>query len=179
MKINLPIVSLALLMLVSSISFAASKEEVNAKTQETLQAFYGYSSAGKALSEKAAGILIFPSIIKAGFFVGGEFGEGALLVDGKITDYYNTASASIGYQLGAQERSQIILFMDKITLDKFRYSNGWDASLNGSIAVTTLGAGKDFSVENTKEPIIAFAFSHKGLMGNLTIEGTKITKIYK
>lgn len=102
-----------------------------------------------------------------------------MIIDGKVSDYYNTASASFGYQLGVQERSQVILFMDKTTLDKFRSSDGWDAGLNGSIAITTLGAGKDFSIENIKEPIIAFAFSHKGLMGNITLEGTKITKIKK
>lgn len=179
MKLKLRLYSFLILIFTYSIAIAASKEEIDAKTQETLQTFYSFSTAGKVLSDKAAGILIFPSIVKAGFFVGGEFGEGALMIDGKITDYYNIVSASFGYQLGAQERSQVILFMDKTTLDKFRYSDGWDASVNGSIAITTLGAGKDFSVENVKEPIITFVFSHKGLMGNLTLEGTKITKITK
>ena len=179
MKFKLQLLSFLVFISISLFGFAASRDEIDAKTQETLKTFYTFSFAGKALSEKASGILIFPSIVKAGFFVGGEFGEGALMVDGKITDYYNTASASFGYQLGAQERSQVILFMDKTALDKFRYSDGWDAGVNGSVAITTLGAGKDFSVENVKEPIIAFAFSHKGLMGNLTLEGTKITKITK
>lgn len=179
MKLKLHFFSFFVLIFISSIAIAASKEEIDAKTQETLQTFYNFSSAGKVLSDKAAGILIFPSIVKAGFFFGGEFGEGALIIDGEVTDYYNTASASFGYQLGVQERSQVILFMDKTTLDKFRSSDGWDAGINGSIAITTLGAGKDFSIENIKEPIIAFAFSHKGLMGNITLEGTKITKIKK
>jgi lipid-binding SYLF domain-containing protein len=71
------------------------------------------------------------------------------------------------------------LLIKKTALDKFRSSDGWDAGINGSIAITTLGTGKDFSIENIKEPIIAFAFSHKGLMGNITLEGTKITKIQK
>lgn len=167
------------LSFISLSAFAASKEEIDAKVQETLKNFYQFSSAGEALAKKSAGILVFPSIIKAGFVAGGEFGEGALVVDGKIKDYYNSASASVGLQIGAQERSEVILFMDKTALQKFEYSDGWDAGVDGSIAITTLGAGKDFTIENSKEPVIGFAFGMKGLMGNLTLEGTKITRVKK
>ena len=146
------------------ISKAASKEEIDAKVQETLQTFYKFSSAGESLAKKSAGILVFPSIIKAGFVAGGEFGEGALVVDGKIKDYYNSASASFGFQIGAQERSEVILFMDKTALEKFEHSDGWDAGIDGSIAITTLGTGKDFTIENSKEPVIGFAFGMRGLM---------------
>ena len=170
---------LAFFFLIPSFTFAASKEETDAKVQETLKNFYQFSSAGEALAKKSVGILVFPSIIKAGFVGGGEYGEGALLVDGKIKDYYNTVSASFGLQIGAQERSQVILFMDKTSLQKFEYSEGWDAGVDGSIAITTLGAGKDFTIENSKEPVIGFAFGMKGLMGNLTLEGTKITRVKK
>ena len=168
------------LLLASPIfSFAASKDEIDAKVQETLKTFYQFSSAGESLANKSAGILVFPSIIKAGFMAGGEYGEGALVVDGKIKDYYNTAAGSFGFQLGVQDRSEVILFMTKESLASFEYSDGWDAGVDGSIAITTLGAGKDFSLENTKEPVVAFAFSFKGLMGNLTLEGSKITRIKK
>lgn len=172
-------ISFILAFFVSLPSFAASKEEIDAKVQETLQTFYKFSSAGELLTKKSVGILVFPSIIKAGFVAGGEFGEGALVVDGKVKDYYNSASASFGFQIGAQERSEVILFMDKNALEKFEQSEGWDAGIDGSIAITTLGAGKDFTIENSKEPVIGFAFGMKGLMGNLTLEGTKITRVRK
>jgi lipid-binding SYLF domain-containing protein len=69
--------------------------------------------------------------------------------------------------------------MDKTTLEKFEHSDGWDAGIDGSIAITTLGTGKDFTIENSKEPVIGFAFGMRGLMGNLTLEGTKITRVRK
>lgn len=171
--------SFLILSFISLPSFGASKEEIDAKVQETLKNFYQFSSAGESLTKKSVGILVFPSIIKAGFVAGGEYGEGALVVDGKIKDYYNSASASVGIQIGVQERSQVILFMDKNALEKFEYSEGWDAGVDGSIAITTLGAGRDFTIENSKEPVIGFAFGMKGLMGNLTLEGTKITRVRK
>ena len=91
--------------------------------------------------------------------------------------YYNIAAASIGFQLGAQARSQIILFMTESALSKFRASEGWKAGVDGSVALATLGAGGAIDTETAKKPIIGFIFSNKGLMYNLTFEGSKITKI--
>jgi lipid-binding SYLF domain-containing protein len=156
---------------------AASKEEIDAKVQEAVEAFHKHSSAGKALSQKAAGMLVFPEVVKAGIGVGGEYGEGALLVAGKPVAYYNTAAASIGFQLGAQVKSQIILFMNPKVLGDFRRSQGWKAGVDGSVALATLGAGGEISTDTIKEPIIGFIFSNKGLMYNLTFEGSKITRI--
>ncbi|MDD5241504.1 MAG: YSC84-related protein [Sulfuricella sp.] len=158
---------------------AASKEEINAEVQQTLENFYKQTSAGKHLAQKAEGVLVFPSVIKAGMGVGGEYGEGALLVKGKTVAYYNIAAASIGFQLGAQARSQIILFMTDNALAKFRHSQGWKAGVDGSVALATLGAGGEIDTETARKPIIGFIFSNKGLMYNLTFEGSKITKLDK
>lgn len=178
---NRAIVLLAALLalLAAPAGQAASKAEIDAKVQETLQNFHKHSSAGKALADKAAGVLVFPSVIKAGIGIGGEYGEGALLVGGRTVAYYNIASASIGFQLGAQARSQIILFMNDRVLSKFRNSNGWEAGVDGSVALATLGAGGEISTETAKKPIIGFVFSNKGLMYNLSLEGSKITEIEK
>jgi lipid-binding SYLF domain-containing protein len=156
---------------------AASKEEIDAKVQEATENFYKQTSAGKSLANKAAGMLVFPEVIKAGIGVGGEYGEGALVIKGKPAAYYSTASASIGFQLGAQVKSQIILFMNPKVLAEFRKSQGWKAGVDGSVALATLGAGGEISTETLKEPIIGFIFSNKGLMYNLTFEGSKITKL--
>ena len=158
---------------------AASKAEIDSDVQFALTAFYNLSPGHKELATKAAGILVFPSVMKAGFFVGGDYGEGALLVGGKTTDYYSTAAISFGLQLGAQSRSEVILFMDKDTLENFRVHDGWAAGLDGSVAVIDNGAGKGINTETAKEPIIAFIFSNKGLMGNLSLEGSKFSKIYR
>lgn len=158
---------------------AASKEEINAEVRETLETFYQQTSSGKHLAQKAEGILVFPNVIKAGIGVGGEYGEGALLVKGKTVAYYNIASASIGFQLGAQARSQVVLFMTDSALAKFRRSQGWKAGVDGSVALATLGAGGEIDTETARKPIIGFIFSNKGLMYNLTFEGSKITKLDK
>lgn len=158
---------------------AASKEEIDAEVQQTIQAFYRHTSAGKQLAQKASGMLVFPSVVKAGIGIGGEYGEGALLIRGKTVAYYNVAAASIGFQLGAQARSQIVLFMNDKVLSQFRGSKGWQAGVDGSVALATLGAGGAIDTETAKAPIIGFIFSSKGLMYNLTFEGSKITKLDK
>ncbi len=156
---------------------AASAQEINAKVQEALSTLYKNSSSAKNLAGKAAGILVFPEVYKAGIGIGGEYGEGALLVGGKTQHYYNVVSASIGFQLGAQVKSEIILFMTKDALRKFRNSDGWEAGVDGSVAIATLGAGGEIDTNTAQQPIIGFIFSNKGLMYNLSIEGAKITKI--
>ena len=160
-----------------SAALAASKDEIDAKVQEAIRDFYKQTSAGKQLAQKAAGMLVFPEVLKAGIGVGGEYGEGALLTKGKTAGYYSTAAASIGFQLGAQVKSQIILFMNPKALENFRKSEGWKAGVDGSVALATLGAGGELSTDTIKQPIIGFIFSNKGLMYNLTFEGSKITRL--
>jgi lipid-binding SYLF domain-containing protein len=160
-------------------AYAASKEEINAEVREATANFYKHTSAGKELAGKASGMLVFPSVIKAGFGIGGEYGEGALIVKGKTVGYYNIAAASIGLQIGAQARSEIILFMNDKVLKEFQSSQGWKAGVDGSVALATLGAGGSIDTETAKAPIIGFIFSNKGLMYNLSFEGSKITKLDK
>lgn len=167
----------ALLWLTSAGALAASKEEINAEVRQAVQNFYKHTSAGRDLAQKAAGMLVFPNVIKAGIGIGGEYGEGALLVRGKTVQYYSIAAASIGFQLGAQARSQIVLFMNENALASFRRSEGWTAGVDGSVALATLGAGGSIDTETAKKPVIGFIFSGKGLMYNLTFEGSKISKI--
>jgi lipid-binding SYLF domain-containing protein len=158
---------------------AASKEELDADVREAIQDLYKTSAAAKDLAARAAGMLVFPRIIKGGFIIGGEYGEGALLIDQKTVGYYNIGSASIGFQLGVQKKSVVILFMTPDALAKFRASEGWKAGVDGSVAIATLGVGEAIDSETAKKPIIGFVFSNKGLMYNLTLEGSKITRMDK
>jgi len=160
-----------------SSAIAASAVEIDAKSDSVLKMFYEKVGPAKELSAKAKGILIFPDVIKAGFAIGGEYGEGALRINGKTVEYYNTAAASIGLQLGAQEKAVILLFMDGKALDAFRKSDGWEAGVDGSVAVVEWGAGGSVDTTNIKDPIIGFVFGNKGLMFNLTLEGSKMSKI--
>lgn len=165
------------LLLLPAASQASSKLEIDLFVQETLADFYKQSSAGRELASRAKGMLIFPKIYKAGFWVGGEYGEGALRIGGNTVGYYNIASASLGLQLGVQKKSQVILFMTDDALQKFRNSQGWEAGVDGSVAIANFGAGEEIDTKTFQQPIIGFVFSNKGLMYNLTIEGAKITPI--
>ena len=174
-----PLLAATLFLFAAAPAVAASKEEIDAGVKEALAELYKQSSAASELGAKAVGILVFPKVVKGGVGIGGEYGEGALLVGGKTNGYYSTAAGSIGFQLGLQQKSQVILFMNQKELDKFQKSDGWKAGVDGSVALATLGAGGQIDTETSKKPIIGFIFSNKGLMYNLTFEGSKLTKIDK
>ena len=173
------IAAAAVVVLGASSAYAASREELDAQVREAIEELYKHSSAAKELAGRASGMLVFPKVTKGGVGIGGEYGEGALIVGGKTVDYYALAAGSIGFQLGLQQKSQVILFMNQKELDKFRKSDGWKAGVDGSVALATLGAGGQIDTETSKKPIIGFIFSNKGLMYNLTFEGSKLTKIDK
>ncbi len=163
----------------TGITTAASKEEIDIEVEASVEKFQQEVTGSKKFLEKAEGILVFPDIIKVGFGIGGEYGEGALLIKGKTVDYYNTAAASIGFQFGAQFKTVILVFLKKDALDKFRNSSGWEVGVDGSVALIELGVGKDINTINIVDPIVGFVFSNKGLMYNLTLEGSKITRLDK
>lgn len=175
---------LALLALTSSILLsgaaqAASADEIDARIEEALAEFYEESTAGRTLARRAAGMLVFPRVIKAGIGIGGEYGEGALLVNGGTEAYYSVASASVGFQLGVQRKAQVIMFMTDEALQNFRDSDGWEAGVDGSVAIVEFGAAEEISTNNFQSPIVGFVFSNKGLMYNLTFEGSKISLIQR
>ena len=159
--------------------YAASATEIDIKVDAAIERFKTEVQGGAVCLKKAKGILVFPEVIKAGFGIGGEIGEGALRINGKTADYYSTASASIGFQLGAQLKTVVLVFLQQGALDKFRQSSGWEAGVDGSVALVELGAGKDINTVNMDDPIVGFVFSNKGLMYNLTLEGSKMTKLKK
>ncbi|MFK5927331.1 MAG: YSC84-related protein [Desulfuromusa sp.] len=179
MKVIRNLVLSVIMLSVCSSVYAASATELDAKANASIKVFNAKVGAAKELTSKSAAMLIFPSVYKAGFVVGGEYGEGVLLIHGKTVDYYSTVSGSIGFQLGAQKKTIVLLFMTQKSLSDFRKSDGWEVGIDGSVALIEFGAGKDFDTTNIKDPIIGFVFANKGLMYNLSLEGSKITKIKK
>jgi lipid-binding SYLF domain-containing protein len=165
------------LLLATNSALAASASEINARVEEALAELYDESPAARRLANEAAGMLVFPRVTKAWFGVGGEYGEGALLVNGATQSYYSVASASVGFQFGVQRKAQVIMFMTSEALTNFRESDGWEAGVDGSVALIEFGAAEEISSNSIQSPIVGFIFSNKGLMYNLTLEGTKITEI--
>ncbi|MFQ5584119.1 MAG: YSC84-related protein [Calditrichia bacterium] len=166
-------------LILPDLGFAKTAEEINASVNESIKSFYEKVSAAKGLAEKAEGVLVFPSIIKAGFGIGGEYGEGALRIKGETVDYYSSAAASIGFQIGAQSKTVILMFMTKKALKEFRDSKGWEVGVDASVALIEVGAGGSLDTTNLKQPILGFVVGQKGLMYNLTLEGSKMTKLVR
>ena len=166
-------------MSASPTAIAASAAEIDVRVKETIEEFKSNVNGAEVFLQQASGYLVFPKVYKVGVGIGGETGEGALLIGKEVVDYYRTSSGSVGFQLGAQARSIVIVFMTQESLNKFRNSEGWKVGIDGSVALIDLGAGKTIDSKNIKDPVVGFIFGAKGLMYNLTLEGTKIHKLDK
>jgi lipid-binding SYLF domain-containing protein len=166
-------------ILALAVSSAAAKTaaEIDAGVEAARDQCAAQVPGCNAAAEKAQGMLVFPEVTKAGIGVGGSYGEGALIVGDKTAGYYSTASASVGLQLGAQKYTQIIMFMTAEALDKFRKSAGWEAGANAQVAMIDQGKAANISSVTANNPVIAFVFGQKGLMGDLSVQGAKITKL--
>ena len=169
----------ALLLLTQAASAADSAAVLDAKVDEAIKNFQQEVNGGDVFLRQAAGYLVFPRVIKVGIGIGAETGEGALRVAGRSAAYYRTTSGSFGLQLGAQAKSIVIAFMTDESLAQFRASSGWQVGVDGSVALIDIGAGKQINTKNIKDPVVGFVFGSKGLMYNLTLEGTKISRISK
>ena len=164
---------------IAGVAQADSSQEIDINVNAALKKFKKEVDGGEEFLKVAKGLLVFPKVYKAGFGIGGEYGEGALRIGGKTVDYYNTAAASIGFQLGAQKKTVMLVFLQTEALDKFRKSDGWEIGVDGSVALIELGAAGKIDTETIKDPVVGFVFGNKGLMYNLTLEGSKITKLKK
>ena len=158
-------------------SEAASAAEIDAGVGATLQSFQRQFPGARELGRKAAGVLVFPSVVKAGIGFGGEYGEGLLIIHGRRGAYYNLISGSFGFQLGVQVRSVIIMFMTERALASFESTYGWRVGIDASVAIVTLGAGGSIDTESLTSPVIGFILDPAGLMYNLSLEGSKISRI--
>jgi lipid-binding SYLF domain-containing protein len=156
---------------------AASGPEIEAEARATLDEFFRKVGFAHALANRSVAILVFPTVVKAGFGIGGEYGEGALQIRGQTAGYYNIISGSIGFQLGAQARSVIIMFMTEQALAQFQVMDGWKVGIDGSITIIAIGVGGAIDTNSITSPIVGFIFDQKGLMYNLTLEGSKINRI--
>ena len=166
-------------MLLAGSVLAASAAKLDLEANEALDVFREEVKGSEVFLNQAAGYLVFPRVIKIGIGIGAETGEGVLRVGGQTIDYYRTTAGSVGLQLGAQAKSIVIVFMTKDALQKFRDSSGWKVGIDGSVALIDIGAGKTIDSHNISDPVVGFIFGSKGLMYNLTLEGSKFSKLDK
>ncbi|MGE0316104.1 MAG: YSC84-related protein [Lautropia sp.] len=132
--------------------------------------------SSRPLVEKARGIAVFPSVLSAGLGVGGSYGEGALMVDGRIVDYYETISGSVGLLAGAESKALYLLFMDDASLERFRSKPNWTVGADASVTVLDVGATAAVDTKTAQRQVIGYALTNKGLMANLSLDGTRFAK---
>jgi lipid-binding SYLF domain-containing protein len=169
---------LAILALGTSAAVLAADEmQIDHRVSKTVQQFDAINAANLSLSQKAAGMLVFPRVTKGGIGIGGEHGDGALLVGGKTMGYYSVGGASVGLTLGLAKHSEIIMFMTQEALSKFTSSDGWSIGADAGITVVSGGANGSYDTQTQQKPILGFVFGEKGLIGDLSLQGSKISKI--
>ena len=176
------VLAIVLALLVSSFAItqyaeAKTASEINASVNAALNRFYKQVGGAKEFMAQAKAVLVMPNVTKAGFFAGGQYGEGALRIGGKTAGYYNLVAGSFGFTFGAQKMDIIIAFMTDEALHGFRKVDGWEIGIDGNVALITIGAGTRLDTTTARDPIVGFVFDAKGLMADLSLKGAKFTRI--
>jgi lipid-binding SYLF domain-containing protein len=183
-KYSPPILLVALLLATLALDFsrpalilAGSASQIDREVTQSLATLYKNTPDAKVLGDKAVAVLVFPSIVKGGFIIAGQFGDGALRKNGKTAAYYRSLAASYGFQAGIQAFGYALFFMDDASLQYIENSEGWELGTGPSLVVLDAGFGKNLSTTTLQKGVYAFIFDQKGLMGGLGIQGSKITRI--
>jgi lipid-binding SYLF domain-containing protein len=150
------------------------RRSIDADVDATMQRLYPTVRGSQELIAKSRGVLVFPSVVQAGFVVGAQYGKGALRVGGSTVGYFSTTSASVGLQAGAQSKALVFLFMTQDALDKLRNSDGWAAGVDASVAVVKVGANGTIDTTTATAPVEAFVLTNAGLMADVSLAGTKV-----
>lgn len=156
---------------------ATARQEIDGAILPTLNQLYTQSPGSRELADKAVGLLVFPSILKVGVGIGGEYGKGALRVGGQSTGYYSLGSGSLGVQLGAERRSVVFMFMTQQALENFQKSSGWTGGADASLASPESGLGGLASTAAPRSQVVVFVFGNSGLMFNASLAGTRVTRL--
>ncbi|MHB8354239.1 MAG: lipid-binding SYLF domain-containing protein [Burkholderiales bacterium] len=177
--LNLFLVGTAALSLVaiSSSANAATAEDLNKDAALALQTLYRTNPTAESISKQAKAVLVFPKIVKAGLVFGGSYGEGVLNEGSKVLGYYNSVSASFGWQAGAESYGYVVFLMNDKAMQYIKKSEGWEIGVGPTVVVMNEGAAKNLSSTTLKDDAYAFIFDQQGLMASLSLEGTKITRI--
>jgi lipid-binding SYLF domain-containing protein len=157
---------------------AATASELRASASAALRKLYAKSGRARELSRKARGVLVFPRILKAGFVFGGQGGEGVLFEGGRVAGYYSIGAASFGFQAGAQVYGYALFFITQSALDYLKKSEGFAIGTGPTVVVLKAGAAKEADTTTITQDVYAISFNQEGLMGSLSLEGSKITRIH-
>ena len=174
---TLVLATVTMITLNARVALAASAGEIDHNATAALRTLYANTPGAKNLATHAKGILVFPNIVKGGFIIAGQYGDGALRKKGKTVGYYRSLAASYGLQAGVQSFGYVLLFMDDESLTYLDKSDGWEIGAGPSVVVLDKGFGKSLTSTTLQKGVYAFIFGQKGLMAGIGLQGSKITKI--
>lgn len=177
--LRLPIVLTAFWSLanLSQPAYGASAADLDRSSSEALQTLYRTNPVAEDIAKIAKAELVFPNIVRAGLIFGGGYGEGVLMRDGKVFDYYNSVSGSWGLQAGAQSYGYVVFLMNDRALSYLQKSMGWEVGVGPTVVMVNAGVAKNLSSTTLQDDAYAFIFNQQGLMASLSIEGTKVSHI--
>jgi lipid-binding SYLF domain-containing protein len=155
----------------------ARRTDINAGVDRALSNLYSQVAGSAEMVKSARGTLVFPSVVAAGLWIGGASGEGAMREAGKTTGFFRTTSVSAGLIAGAQSTSVIYVFMTQDALAKFNASRGWQVGVDAGVTLISVGANARVDSRNIQQPIAAFVLNNAGLMANLSLDGTRVTRL--
>lgn len=164
-------------LMLPGVSQAKTAAEIDASVNAALSRFTAQIKGGDAFLRAAKAVLVFPGVVQAGIGIGGQYGQGALRIGGRTNGYYSVAAGSIGFQLGAQVKDIIICFMQMSALRNFQAKDGWQVGVDGSVVLVNLGAEGSIDTAKYNQPVVGFVVGQKGLMYNLSLEGSKISRL--
>lgn len=161
----------------SAEDYAQKRNTINAGIDATLTRLQNSVHGSQEVIGKARGVLVFPSVFAAGFWFGGQYGQGGLRVDGQTTGYYSTVAGSFGLQIGAQSKAMVFAFLTQQALDTFSQSQGWAAGADATVALAKIGANGNLDTSTAMSPVVAFVLTNAGLMAGISLEGTKVSRL--
>ncbi|HYA75503.1 MAG TPA: YSC84-related protein [Burkholderiaceae bacterium] len=175
----LPLAAIAACCLgaLSASASAATAEELTRDSNEALQKLYRANPNATEISKRAKAILVFPNIVKGGLIFGGAYGEGVLMKDSAVVNYYNSVSGSWGLQAGLQTYSYAVFLVTDDAVQYLQKSHGWELGVDPNVVMAKEGVGKNLSTSTLRPSAYGFIFDQQGMMAGLSLEGTKITEI--
>jgi lipid-binding SYLF domain-containing protein len=145
------------------------------------------SGAFGALLKEAEGIVIFPSIIKIGWGIGGQYGKGIIFrKDSRVGIWYGPAfvkikSISIGPQIGIQSIALVLVISNERGMEGFMEDNftlGGTASIAAGPLGRSLSADTDYKFKASIYSISKGAYIGVSFQGSAIEEDSEANELF-
>ena len=177
MKPTKNILSPLIIAAVTLLAASTASANLVGDSRHALQQLVAQNPAAAKAKAKAAAILVFPRVVKAGFIIGAQSGEGILFVNGQPSGRYRTVAASYGLQAGVQEYGYALFLMNQNAVNWVNNTRGWEIGTGPSVVIVDKGMARSFSTDTLHSGIYAFIFDQQGLMAGLGLQGSKIMRL--